>query len=49
LERTRFAKECVVQTGKGMFWLTLKSAFSPLEPLTTKLIGQVTVIHFAKH
>jgi len=34
---------------KACFVYIEKYAFYPLEPLTTKLIGQVTVIHFAKH
>jgi len=51
LEGTEFAKECSGQTGKGnpCFVHIEKNAFFRLETLKTKLFGQVTSIHFAKH
>jgi len=49
LERTEFAKEWEIQTGKPMFVYIEKSAFYPLEPLKSKLIRLVTEIHFANH
>jgi len=38
-----------LRLGKAFFISIEKYAFYPLEPLNTKLIGQVTAIHFGKH